>query len=271
MEEIGEYMRNVLAIILTIALFGTSSYIVVAKVDTNDSFDVSYESETTENVTETERVADVETEIETTTVEETTAEEITTVEVTTQEETTKKQKAKKHKKEKKTQQETTSVFTSQPVTTKQPETKAQVKKKEKATKPKKEKATKPKVVNTVPKQSENTGGLNSNSISLIKNTIMSNFLGSYNSNMENLARYMAKNGSSDAQGCVNRLCKNTTLKVSGNIATATANSNNTEDILEAAEKLADSLVGSGTYGVGISVSKQNGKYKITAAIAVQIN
>ncbi|MCR5837032.1 MAG: hypothetical protein K6G88_11045 [Lachnospiraceae bacterium] len=193
-------------------------------------------------------------------------EEQTTEETTTQVETTSRIKKKKKKKVEQTTNNN-EISTVAPTT----RTEKQTKKKEKATKPKKEKTTKPKVVNTVPKQSENTGGLDRSSVNLIKNTIMSNFLGSYNGNMENLARYMANNGNSDAQGCINRLCQNTTLKVSGNIATVTANSDNSEDILAAASKLADSLAGSGTYGVGICVHEQNGKYKITAAIAVQMN
>jgi len=137
-----------------------------------------------------------------------------------------------------------------------------------AKKPKKEKKV---VNNTVPSQTQNINGLSGSDVSLIKNTIMSNFSGAYNNNMQNLAIYMANNGMSDANSALNKLCQNPTIKVTGKIATATANSNDSSDIIDAAEKLADTLRGSGKYGIGISVSRQGDKYKITAAIAVQTN
>ncbi len=132
------------------------------------------------------------------------------------------------------------------------------------------KQTKKKTVNNkVPVQRQSGGALGSKKTGLIKNTIMSNFAGTYDMNMQSLAIYMAENGLTGAQTTLDRLC-DTSIKVTGKTATAIT-SGAQDDVLQAAEKLADKLHGSGTYGVGIRSVKSGGTYRITAVLVVRIN
>ena len=154
---------------------------------------------------------------------------------------------------------------------KEPVTSAKKKKKTVVKTPKTtKKAAKTVVNNTVPSQSQSSGIIGSSNTALVKNTIMSNFVGTYDTNMQNLAIYMATNHLTNAQDTLKKLCKTTSLTVIGKTATATAASGKQEDILKAAEDLADSLQGSGRYGVGIRSEKSGNGYRITAVLVVNI-
>lgn len=279
-------MRKIITIGLTTLSFAISMITTLSRVDiVADETDYKIEIESQETM-----------------VPETTTEIITTIEQTieivtessTQEETLKRKSKKKKKSNKSNETEAVPVqnepegnqynyqrnnYVQEPtqrqvknrqeILTTQ---KKQIKKKtEKQTPKPTEKQTKKVVNNTVPSQSQDTRALGASNISLIKNTIMSGSSGSYNANMQNLAIYMAKTGSSNAQSTLNSLCQNTTLKVTGKRATATAASSSSSDVLVAAEKLAGSLRGNSKYGIGISVSYSGGKFKITAVVAIQTN
>lgn len=161
-------------------------------------------------------------------------------------------------------------------TNKVPETKKQqtVVKKEPAKKKNTKPSKKPKKVvnNTVPAQHQNTSELGYNGTQIIINTVSNAISGNINTNMQNLAIYMAANGRSDAQNTINSLCKNTTIKVTSRTATATARSSAQDDILIAAEKLADSLRGSANkFGIGVKVTYVGGKFKVKVVVAIQTN
>lgn len=220
------------------------------------------ETEIKKSIEETTRLAEIE-------VEETSLEEITTfsetitIPTTTEEITTKK--IRKKKKEISTETVTTA---SEPDTTRPKEqnttkSNAQEQITQKETK-------KPKPNNTVPAYSENNGVIGSSNMTLIRNTIMSSVSGTYNSNMTNLAIYMARNGLSNAQSTVEKLCGYTTIKCSAKTATVTLPSTDPEDVIDAASKLAKKLSGEvGTYGIGLNASFKNNQYIIYAVVTIQ--
>lgn len=131
-------------------------------------------------------------------------------------------------------------------------------------------ATRPKVNNKIPNQNEDNSMLGKANINLIRDSIISAANGKYDYNMQNLAVYMANKRMNDAQSAVNEILENTTLKVTSDTASATIYSTASEDILKAAEQLAEELGGSYSfYGVGINVSYKNGKYSIYAVVTTQ--
>ncbi len=142
--------------------------------------------------------------------------------------------------------------------------------KETTTKKKKRKIVKKEVVNTVPSFSQSTSVLGAANTNLVINTVRASISGSLNTNMLNLARYMANNNLSDAQTVLNSLCKNTTLEVTCKTASVKANSLAQEDIVSAAEKLADNLGGyAEIYGIGVSAKYSNGDFNIKVIITIQ--
>lgn len=148
--------------------------------------------------------------------------------------------------------------------------------KPKKTKPKPVSKPKPKpekvINNTVPTQHQDTSELGYNGTQIIINTVSSAISGSMNTNMRNLAIYMAANDKNNAQSTINSLCENTTIKVTSKSATAIARSSAQKEVLAAAESLAKSLGGSaGKYGIGVKVTYTGGKFKVRVVVAIQTN
>jgi hypothetical protein len=174
-----------------------------------------------------------------------------------------------------TETEELPVYVPAPVETQVPETELIVKepqtskKQQKTTHKSNKETTKAKVNNKVPAYKENNSAIGKSNMQLIRNTIMNSINGSYDTNMQNLAIYMAKNRLSNAQSTLEKLCNNTTLTVSAKTASVTVSSTSSEDMLEAAEKLADNLtLNAGKYGMGINAEFSGNNYKIYVVITI---
>mgnify|MGYP003222880655 FL=1 len=265
-RKMDDRVKKMLVLLICIILLIIVVIVVIALKKSSDS-DLTDEVKTTIETIEMTTVAD---ETEVTTEMET---EESTVIVTTKATATETSTAVK-KKRKKKKQATYPVWQEPEVTVKHsdiqviPETRAQeTRKTERPTR----KKAKP-INNTVPAQRQDTSELGYDATQLIINTVENAIAGNRNDNMRNLAIYMAANNKSNAQSTINRLCENTTIKVTSRTATATARSSALDDVLIAAEKLADSLRGNGhKYGVGIKVTYINCKFKVRAVVAIQTN
>lgn len=267
-RKMDDRVKKMLVLLICIIVLIIVVIVVIALKKSSDS-DLTDEVKTTIETMEMTTVAD---ETEVTTEMET---EESTVTVTTKATATETSTTVKKKRKKKKQATYPVRHRQEPeVTVKHsdiqviPETRVQeTRKTERPTR----KKAKP-INNTVPAQRQDTSELGYDATQLIINTVENAIAGNRNDNMRNLAIYMAANNKSDAQSTINSLCENTTIKVTSKTATATARSSALDDVLIAAEKLADSLRGNGhKYGVGIKVTYINCKFKVRAVVAIQTN
>lgn len=204
----------------------------------------------------------VETESETTTFLEETITEESTVEETVTEETISETVTTVKKKKKKYKVKTTEAVTTRKYNISVPN------KPEIPVVTTKPTETEKKVNNKFPTQKEDNSILSKNNMNLIRNSIISAADGTYNDNLQNLAIYMANKGLKNAQSAVSEILDNSTLKVTSKTATVTIYSTDSEEVLQAAEELAEMLCGTyNTYGVGIKASYRSGKYNIYVVVA----
>ena len=125
---------------------------------------------------------------------------------------------------------------------------------------KKEETTK-KQVKSVGSHSE-SNKISSSKISVIRNSVSSNFSGSSDSEKTNLARYMSASGKSNAKDAYKELT-NSDKNLSSKTCSISIASDSQEDILNAAQKAANSIGRvSGSYGIGISSVEKTVGYKI---------
>ena len=115
---------------------------------------------------------------------------------------------------------------------------------------KKEETTK-KQVKSVGSHSE-SNKISSSKISVVRNSVTSNFSGYSDSEKTNLARYMSASGKSNAKDAYKELT-NSDKNLSSKTCSISIASDSQEDILNAAQKAANSIGRvSGSYGIGIS-------------------
>lgn len=179
--------------------------------------------------------------------------EETTGEPTTQSivETTKKTKKKKKKKN---NQITTVTTTEKEITTTEKKTTSKKIEEPKATK--KEPETK-----KLGSYSEKNA-ISSNKVSVIRNSIVSKFSGSTDSEKSSLAKYMSANRLSSANDTYKKLT-NVSKNFSVKTFSATLESDSQDNILNIAQKATSSIGSlSGSYGIGISTTEQTVGYKI---------
>lgn len=125
---------------------------------------------------------------------------------------------------------------------------------------KKEETTK-KQVKSVGSHSE-SNKISSSKISVVRNSVISNFSGSSDSEKTNLARYMSASGKSNAKDAYKGLT-NSDKNLSSKTCSISIASDSQEDILNAAQKAANSIGRvSGSYGIGISSVEKTVGYKI---------
>lgn len=136
-------------------------------------------------------------------------------------------------------------------------------------KPKKNSISKPKrkANNKVPTQYEHNSVLGGSKISLIKNSLRGSINGVSNSNMRNLAIYMANNGTSSCSAALKNLCGYTTLKAGCKKAIVKIPSNSKDDVTNATVKICNKLSGSyGKFGFGVAARFSGNKYNITVVV-----
>lgn len=125
---------------------------------------------------------------------------------------------------------------------------------------KKEETTK-KQVKSVGSHSE-SNKISSSKISVVRNSVTSNFSGYSDSEKTNLARYMSASGKSNAKDAYKELT-NSDKNLSSKTCSISIASDSQEDILNAAQKAANSIGRvSGSYGIGISSVEKTVGYKI---------
>ena len=125
---------------------------------------------------------------------------------------------------------------------------------------KKEETTK-KQVKSVGSHSE-SNKITSSKISVVRNSVTSNFSGYSDSEKTNLARYMSASGKSNAKDAYKELT-NSDKNLSSKTCSISIASDSQEDILNAAQKAANSIGRvSGSYGIGISSVEKTVGYKI---------
>lgn len=125
---------------------------------------------------------------------------------------------------------------------------------------KKEEITK-KQVKSVGSHSE-SNKITSSKISVVRNSVTSNFSGYSDSEKTNLARYMSASGKSNAKDAYKELT-NSDKNLSSKTCSISIASDSQEDILNAAQKAANSIGRvSGSYGIGISSVEKTVGYKI---------
>lgn len=125
---------------------------------------------------------------------------------------------------------------------------------------KKEETTK-KQVKSVGSHSE-SNKISSSKISVVRNSVTSNFSGYGDSEKTNLARYMSASGKSNAKDAYKELT-NSDKNLSSKTCSISIASDSQEDILNAAQKAANSIGRvSGSYGIGISSVEKTVGYKI---------
>lgn len=125
---------------------------------------------------------------------------------------------------------------------------------------KKEETTK-KQVKSVGSHSE-SNKISSSKISVVRNSVTSNFSGYSDSEKTNLARYMSASGKSNARDAYKELT-NSDKNLSSKTCSISIASDSQEDILNAAQKAANSIGRvSGSYGIGISSVEKTVGYKI---------
>lgn len=125
---------------------------------------------------------------------------------------------------------------------------------------KKEETTK-KQVKSVGSHSE-SNKISSSKISVVRNSVTSNFNGYSDSEKTNLARYMSASGKSNAKDAYKELT-NSDKNLSSKTCSISIASDSQEDILNAAQKAANSIGRvSGSYGIGISSVEKTVGYKI---------
>lgn len=252
--------RLLIVLLATVSIFTASAMLIMTNTTNKGNLEIVQETSEEIIIETTITIEDQSTvDVYTTSVIETTVNE-TTVETILNPETT-------------TVEETTVPATEEETTKKKPTKEDPTKKKEESTTKKKEE-----VVTTYPtlsNQSENSGSIGSSNMSLIRNTIYSEMasvksLNSTNT-MKNVAIYCAKNGASASS--VGKTYGLGTLK--GCTTTVTSKSAESEDVIEATKNAWKNIKSSyksissscKDVGVGINVSKSNGKYKITIYIA----
>lgn len=134
-------------------------------------------------------------------------------------------------------------------------------------KPYKKPKQKRKANNKVPTQYEKNSVLGGSKISLIKNSLRGSVNGVSNSNMRNLAIYMANNGTSNCTAALKSLCGYTTLKAGCKKVVVKIPSNSKDDVSNATVKICNKLAGSyGKYGFGVAARFSGNKYNITVVI-----
>ena len=125
---------------------------------------------------------------------------------------------------------------------------------------KKEETTK-KQVKSVGSHSE-SNKITSSKISVVRNSVTSNFSGYSDSEKTNLARYMSASGKSNAKDAYKELT-NSDKNLSSKTCSISIASDSQQDILNAAQKAANSIGRvSGSYGIGISSVEKTVGYKI---------
>lgn len=125
---------------------------------------------------------------------------------------------------------------------------------------KKEETTK-KQVKSVGSHSE-SNKISSSKISVVRNSVTSNFSGYSDSEKTNLARYMSASGKSNAKDAYKELT-NSDKNLSSKTCSISIASDSQEDILNAAQKATNSIGRvSGSYGIGISSVEKTVGYKI---------
>lgn len=125
---------------------------------------------------------------------------------------------------------------------------------------KKEETTK-KQVKSVGSHSE-SNKISSSKISVVRNSVTSNFSGYSDSEKTNLARYMSASGKSNAKDAYKELT-NSDKNLSSKTCSISIASDSQEDILNAAQKAANSIGRVlGSYGIGISSVEKTVGYKI---------
>ena len=125
---------------------------------------------------------------------------------------------------------------------------------------KKEETTK-KQVKSVGSHSE-SNKISSSKISVVRNSVTSNFSGYSDSEKTNLARYMSASGKSNAKDAYKELT-NSDKNLSSKTCSISIASDSQEDILNAAQKATNSIGRvSGSYGIGISSVEKTVGYMI---------
>lgn len=104
--------------------------------------------------------------------------------------------------------------------------------------------------------------ISSNKVSVIRNSIVSKFSGSTDSEKSSLAKYMSANRLSSANDTYKKLT-NVSKNFSVKTFSATLESDSQDNILNIAQKATSSIGSlSGSYGIGISTTEQTVGYKI---------